>query len=145
MNDPVTYRRKIRFSDSDAQGIVFNANYLRYIDDAITDYFDALSVGWSAMQERGYEMVLGQAELSFRSSARIGETLATGVRVAEIGNTSVVFDATILDEATGRLVVSGREIQVMVDRTTFEKKPVPDWFVEAVEALQGPVDWKGRM
>ena len=141
---PVIYRRKIRFSDSDAQGIVFNANYLRYVDDAITDYFDALPVGWTDMQARGYELVLGRAELSFRSSARIGETLATSVKVVQIGTTSVTFGATIVEEGSGRLVVEGREVQVMVDSATFEKKPVPAWFVEAVEELQGSVEWKGR-
>jgi len=33
MDWPVTYRRKIRFSDTDAQGTVFNGNYATYIDD----------------------------------------------------------------------------------------------------------------
>ena len=47
MDFPVTYVRRVRFSDSDAQGIVFNGNYLTYFDDTITDYFDALGLKWS--------------------------------------------------------------------------------------------------
>jgi acyl-CoA thioester hydrolase len=141
---PVRYQRKVRFSDSDAQGIVFNANYLTYVDDAISDYFDALEVGWQEMNERGYDMVLGRAELDFRSSGRIGETLLTGVRVASVGTTSVVFDIRVWEQGSERVVVEGREIQVMVDHRTFEPKPVPDWFVANIESLQGPVEWKGR-
>jgi acyl-CoA thioester hydrolase len=144
MDYPVTYHRKVRFSDSDAQGIVFNANYLTYIDDATSDFFDALEVDWDGMNERGYDMVLGRAELDYRSSGRKGETLVTGVRVASIGTSSVVFDITIWEEQSQRVVVEGREIQVMVDGETFETTPVPDWFVAAVENLQGPVAWKGR-
>jgi YbgC/YbaW family acyl-CoA thioester hydrolase len=98
MDYPAPYHRKVRFSDSDAQAIVFNANYLTYIDDAISDYFDALEVDWNGMNERGYDMVLGRAELDFRSSGRKGETLVTGVRVASIGTSSVVFEITIWEE-----------------------------------------------
>lgn len=144
MTYPVTYHRKVRFSDSDAQGIVFNANYLTYIDDATSDYFDALEVDWDGMNERGYDMVLGRAELDYRSSGRKGETLVTGVRVASIGTSSVVFEITVWEESSERVVVEGREIQVMVDRDTFETTPVPAWFVAVIENLQGPVEWKAR-
>jgi acyl-CoA thioester hydrolase len=142
---PITYLRKIRFSDSDAQGIVFNANYLTYIDDAISDYFEALEVGWAEMNERGYDLVLRRAELDYRSSARIGDTLVTGVRVGAIGTSSVTFDVSIWDEHSGRVAVQGREVQVMIDHDGSTKRAVPSWFVEAVENLQGsPVEWTGR-
>lgn len=145
MEYPITYRRKIRFSDSDAQGIVFNANYLTYIDDAISDYFDALEVGWSEMNERGYDLVLRRAELDYRSSARIGDTVVTGVRVDTIGTSSVTFDVTIWEEQTGRVAVEGREVQVMIDHRELTKRPVPSWFVESVDKLQGgTVQWAGR-
>jgi acyl-CoA thioester hydrolase len=130
------YRRKIRFSDTDAQSIVFNANYLRYVDDAITDYFDELEVPWSTMQAKGYDLVLGRVELDFRSSAKIGDTVVVSIEVVRVGTTSVVFEATLADDATGSVFAECREIQVMVDAETFEKKPVPDWFIERVEALQ---------
>ena len=139
MGYPVTYRRKVRFSDSDAQGIVFNGNYLTYFDDTITDYFDALGIPWDDFTARGYEMVLGRVEIDFRSSARIGETLLTGARVARIGTTSVIFELRTWELESGRTVVEGREIQVVVDAETFQKTPVPDFFVEAVERLQGSV------
>ncbi len=140
MDFPVTYQRKVRFSDSDAQGIVFNGNYLTYFDDTITDYFDALGIPWDEFTSRGYEMVLARAEVDFRSSARIGDVLLTGARVARIGTTSVVFELRTWELESGRTVVEGREVQVVVDAETFQKTPVPDFFVEAVERLQGPVE-----
>lgn len=141
MDYPVTYQRKVRFSDSDAQGIVFNGNYLTYFDDTITDYFDALGLTWSDFQERGYDMVLGHVDIDFRSPARIGETLVTGARVTRVGRTSVTFDLKTWELESHRTVVEGREIQVVLDATTFEKTEVPGFFIEAVERLQGgPVE-----
>lgn len=141
MDYPVTYQRKVRFSDSDAQGIVFNGNYLTYFDDTITDYFDALGLTWSDFQERGYDMVLGHVDIDFRSPARIGETLVTGARVTRVGRTSVTFDLKTWELESHRTVVEGREIQVVLDAATFEKTEVPGFFIEAVERLQGgPVE-----
>lgn len=144
MQYPVIYQRKVRFSDSDAQGIVFNGNYLTYFDDTITDYFDALGMSWSEFNRRGCDMVLGRVEIDFRSSARVGEVLLTGTRVAEIGTSSVVFDLHTWEQESERTVARGREIQVIVDHETFAKVDVPGWFVEIVEKLQGrPVPRRG--
>lgn len=137
MDYPVTYQRKVRFSDSDAQGIVFNGNYLTYFDDTITDYFDALGLKWSDFQERGYDMVLGHVDIDFRSPARIGEMLVTGARVTRVGRTSVTFEIKTWELESHRTVVEGREIQVVLDATTFQKTEVPGFFIEAVERLQG--------
>jgi acyl-CoA thioester hydrolase len=144
MDFPVTYRRKVRFSDSDAQGIVFNGNYLRYFDDTITDFFDVVGLEWAELNRRGYDIVLGRVEIDFKASARIGETIVTGARVASVGTSSVVFELATWDESSRRIVAEGREIQVVVDPATFEKATVPAFFVDAVERVQGPVDWKGR-
>jgi acyl-CoA thioester hydrolase len=110
MDWPVTYERRIRFPDSDAQGIVFNGNYLTYWDDTITDSFDALGLGWDGMVEQGYEMVPARVEGDFRSSARIGD---------------------------GEILVEGRQLQVIVDHEEYRPVPVPEFLAEAVTRLQG--------
>jgi acyl-CoA thioester hydrolase len=137
MEWPVTYRRKIRFSDTDAQGIVFNGNYATYNDDAVTDYLDSLGFSWSEFQANGYDMVLGRSEMDFRSSARLGDVLVTGARIARIGKTSVVFELRSWTEADERVVVDSKLIQVIVDPQTLAPKPAPPFFIEAVEKLQG--------
>jgi acyl-CoA thioester hydrolase len=139
MDWPVIYRRKVRYSDTDAQGIVFNANYLRYFDDTITDYFDAIGLTPAEFTGSGHDIVLAHAEVDYLGPARIGDVLVTGTRVAAIGTTSVRFDVETRNEATGSVVVRGELVQVIVDATTFQKKPVPRFFIEAIERLQGPV------
>ncbi len=136
MDYPVTYERKVRFSDSDAQGIVFNGNYLTYFDDTITDYLEASGIGWDGMTKRGVDMVLGRAEVDFRAAGQIGDTLVTGAKVVEVGRTSVIFEMRTWDKATEQTVAEGRLIQVMVDHRSHRPTPVPDWFIAAVEKLQ---------
>lgn len=137
MDYPTTYTRKVRFSDTDAQGIVFNANYPTYWDDATTDYFDDLGLTWGEMVAGGHEMVLGHLEISFRSSARLGDELVTGVRVKEFGRSSVIFSARSWIKATGVTVVEGELVQVFVDAEHFRPTDVPEFFLEAAARHQG--------
>jgi YbgC/YbaW family acyl-CoA thioester hydrolase len=140
MHWPVSYTRKARFSDTDRQGIVFNANYLVYADDALTDYFEAIGMPWDVFVSHGYEAVVGRVEIDFRSPGRFGDVIETRVRVDRVGTTSIVFAFQAVTGDPERVLVEGREVYVVLDAATHEKRPVPDAFVEAVEAVQaGPV------
>lgn len=134
---PVTYRRKIRFSDSDAQGIVFNANYLVYVDDTWTDFFESAGLPWADMVAQGFEVVLARTEIDYKEGAMIGETVEVGLRVASIGNTSIGLEFRIWDAADPtRTFVEGKQIQVVVDAEHFEPAPVPAFLRSAVATLQ---------
>lgn len=135
MDWPVTYRRKIRYSDTDAQKIVFNGNYATYFDDTITDLFDLVGFEWV-----DHEIVLAKMEIEFRSPATIGETLVTGARVERVGRTSLTVHLESWEEATERPVATARQVQVVVSAQDFKPVPVPDALVEAIERVQGAVE-----
>ena len=135
MQWPVVYERKIRYSDTDAQKIVFNGNYLTYIDDTLTDYVEAL--GWEEMDALGLDIVLVHIELDFASPARLGETVAVGLRATSIGNSSVRFAFRIWEQSTDRTIVEGSAVHVVVDAQNLEKRLVPSVLVAGIEQLQG--------
>lgn len=135
MDWPVTYVRKVRYSDTDAQGIVFNGNYAVYFDDTLTDLFDLVGYPWGEV-----EVVLGRMEIDYRSAARLGETLVTGARVERIGNTSMTVRLATWEQSTDRMVAEAKQIQVVVSGEDFRPVPVPDDLVAAVEGVQGSVE-----
>lgn len=134
MPTPPTYARKVRYSDTDEQGHVFNGNYFVYFDDAITDYMEAL-LGRAGSPE-GCDIFLAHAECDFRSSARLGETLHTTARIERVGSTSLTFALTTLEAATGRVVAQGKEIYVVVDLETHRPMPVPEGLRRRIEAFE---------
>lgn len=127
----VTYERKVRYSDTDAQGIVFNGNYATYFDDTMTDFFELIGYRWDEV-----EVVLGRLEVDFRSPARLGETLVTGARVERIGTTSFTVHLATWEKESDRLVAEAKQIQVVVDAADFRPVPVPAALVAAIEAVQ---------
>ena len=134
MDKPVLYLRKVRYSDTDAQGHVFNVHYFTYFDDAITDYMER-ALGAPGPSDE-CDIVLARAECDFRSSAKLGETLETRVRVAKLGRTSLTFALVVTEQSSGRLVVEGKEIYVAVDPKTMQPIPVPDSLRAAIAQME---------
>ncbi|HVR33963.1 MAG TPA: thioesterase family protein [Acidimicrobiia bacterium] len=140
MDFPVIYRRRVRYSDADAQKIVFNANYSVYFDDTLTDFLDAAGLGIDEMPARGYEIVLRRMELDFLGSARIGDEICVGMRFVRFGKTSMTARGQVWIEGNPEApLVELNAIHVMVDAEHFQPVPIPDFVREAIEALQGPV------
>jgi YbgC/YbaW family acyl-CoA thioester hydrolase len=118
--------QKIRYSDCDPQGIVFNGNYPRYWDDAITDWMDDAGFGGLDLGGSGADMVAARLEIDFKSSASLGDMLETEVMVEALGNTSMTLGITTIRQSDGSVVVSGREIVVFIDPNTFAPTPIPE-------------------
>jgi len=126
------YRRKVRFSDTDCQGHVFNANYFVYVDDAITDYLEEVGLPYAEIVRRGHAMVLARAECDFRSAAALGETVEVAVSVSRLGNTSLTFGFAMVATGDGRTVAQGQEVYVILDHATGAPTPVPGYLRDAV-------------
>lgn len=132
---PVTYKRKVRYSDTDAQGIVFGANYFVYFDDALTDLFELAGLTMDEMHEHGYDVVNAHAAADFRLAARLGDELVTGIRLQRIGSTSITFEINIWNSGEGTVVCEDTVVQVLVDPVTLKPRPVSDHFADRMQAI----------
>ena len=129
--------QKIRFSDCDPQGIVFNGNYTRYWDDALTDWFEEAGYGGTELGGTGLDVVAARIEMDFRASAALGDVLETSLEVEDFGNTSMTVGFTTRRLSDGEVVTVGREVLVIVDSETFRPVTVPE-AMRADLALESP-------
>src|SRR6476660_186188 len=97
---------RVRYSEIDGQGVVFNAHYLTYFDTTITEYFRALGFDqYADAQASGIDFHVVKSLIDYSSPARFGGEPGFGARVARIGNSSLVFElATFLRDGTDALV-----------------------------------------
>jgi YbgC/YbaW family acyl-CoA thioester hydrolase len=117
--------QKIRYSDCDPQGIVFNGNYAKYWDDALTDWFAEAGLEGPGLGI-GTEMVTARIEMDFRAPAFLGDALVTSAEVEGFGNTSMSVAVTTRRESDDVVIVEGREVIVFVDPEGFRPVTVPD-------------------
>jgi acyl-CoA thioester hydrolase len=124
MPDPFIHRLRVRYHECDAQGIVFNANWLTYFDVTLTEWFrEAFGSYGALVEEFGADVVLAETTVTFRGSARFDDELAASVGIERLGTTSMValFTARRGEEA----LVEGRTVYVFVDPATMAKQPIP--------------------
>ncbi len=124
--------QKIRYSDCDPQGIVFNANFARYWDDAVTDWFEELGFGGTELGGIDVDVVTARLEIDFKAAAKLGDTLVTETAVERIGDTSLTVLVTTSRQSDSQIVAAGKAIYVFVDPAEFRPITVPESFREAV-------------
>ena len=127
---PFSHELRVRYGECDPQGIVFNANYLAYVDVAVTELCRAAMGPWQAIVERGVDVVVAEANVRFRRPARFDDVITLGARVGGFGTTSARIEIDVRRD--GELLVEGWLRQVFVDAKTWEKTEIPPWAREAL-------------
>jgi acyl-CoA thioester hydrolase len=131
----------VRFSDTDAMAHVNNATYLTYVEAARIDWWTALT-GEPLEREPGRRdgLILGEAEIAFRSPVVFGETVTVETRPTRIGRTSLRLEHRLTAAPLGgpaRVVAICRSVLVRYDYVAAAPVPWPARFIEAIEADEG--------
>lgn len=126
-----THSLRVRYGECDPQGVVFNANYLAYVDVALTEFWRDAVGGWHEMLEQGLDMVVAESRLRFRAPARFDEVIALVLRIERMGTTSISF-AVDINGSDGTLLVEAETRHVLVRAGTQEKTAIPPGVREAL-------------
>jgi acyl-CoA thioester hydrolase len=128
--DPVyQHQLRVRYGECDAQGVVFNANYLAYVDDVMDHWLaDVLGrpdvSGFTAATEYGFDYMVRKVVVEWSSPARHGDLLQLAAEVVRWGNSS--FDVKITGQVDGREVFATILTGVCVTPGTATPARVPD-------------------
>jgi len=137
MAEPFVHRLRVRYSECDSQGVLFNAHYLAYIDHTITEMWRAAYGGYQTMLDRGVDVVVAEVRMRFLGSARFDEEITLEAVVTNLGTTSVTSRHRFR-RATGEPLLDADIRHVFVDRQTAVKTPMPDWARTGLERWYVP-------
>jgi acyl-CoA thioester hydrolase len=91
-----THPVRVYWEDTDAGGIVFYGNYLKFMERARTEWLSSLGFEQEAMRQSGEGMfVVAETQLRYLRPARLDDRLSVTVTVAELGRASVAFDQSV--------------------------------------------------
>ncbi|NEM08816.1 hotdog domain-containing protein [Geodermatophilus normandii] len=90
----VPWSSPVRFVECDQQGVVFNAHYLVWADEASTLWWASLGLSWDELSAR-VEPVVKASTLEWSSSARWGDTVTVDAAAERLGRTSVTVRFTV--------------------------------------------------
>jgi len=91
---PVTWSSPVRFVECDQQGVVFNAHYLVWADEASNLWWASLGLPWDEIAAQA-DPVVKASSLEWSSSARWGDTVEVDAEAERLGRTSVTVRFTV--------------------------------------------------
>lgn len=121
----------VRYRDIDSVGHVNNAVFVSYLEHARVEYIQAV-LALSAV-DPGF--VLVNVEVNFEREILLGQDVVVGLRVSDIGTSSITMDYEIT--ADGKRAATAKSVIVPYDEDAGESRPVPDEWRERIASHEG--------
>jgi acyl-CoA thioester hydrolase len=126
---------RVRFHDTDAQGIAHNANYFVWFEVARVEYLREHAGGYQALRERGIEALVLESHCRYVTPARFDDVLHVHTRCVGVRGARFRYEYAIV-RADGTLMADGYTDHACVDAGTLRPTRVPDWLSAAVSAAE---------
>jgi acyl-CoA thioester hydrolase len=109
---------KIRaiYADTDAMGIVYHTNYIRWFEIGRTELFRDMGISYSDVETAGFNLPLTQVYCHYYLPAHYDEMLLVETRIAYFKRASMKFTYRIRDEIRKNLLTEGYTIHACTDR-----------------------------
>ncbi len=143
-NFPFAIPLRVRYSEIDAQGIVYNSHYLTYYDIAITETLRLLKFDYSlkAMQQTGKDFHTVKATVEYHTPLFYDDEFEIRVRCSRIGRASLTWQMAIFlcnsaaqtMSSDEKALSTGEVIWVYVDMNKHKSTPLPEELVRLLKS-----------
>tara|TARA_B100001063_G_scaffold70216_1_gene64262 strand:+ start:126 stop:554 length:429 start_codon:yes stop_codon:yes gene_type:complete len=132
-----SYNFRIRYSEVDAQKIVYNSHYLTFLDVSIFEFFDAIGFNQEEyIKETNNEFHTVRAVVEYKAPATLGDTIEVLTRIKKIGNSSITFQQEIYLHESDKLLATGEIIWVNTNQEEMVPTTVPDYLKQLLKDYQ---------
>lgn len=120
---------RIYYEDTDAEGVVYYANYLKYMERARSEWLRARD--WSVNRladEWGIVFAVRSVHVDYLLPARLGDDLLVSVEPAKIGRVALTLHQRVCRDSEA--LCAGDIKLASLSRETFKPRPLPDLFLQ---------------
>lgn len=98
MSEPTSFSLPIRvyIEDTDAGGIVYYVNYLKFMERARTELFRSLGFGKRIVVEHEHMFVVHKVEVAYRGPARLDDDLQASATIVKLGKAYIDFEQKVV-------------------------------------------------
>ena len=121
---------KVRFAETDAQGIAHHASFVVFLEVARVAYLEEFAGGYQSIRDRGIEALTTEVFLRYHQAAYFDERLTIWTRCTDVRGARFRYEYRI--ERDGELVAEGHTSHATVERGSYRPTRVPDWLASAV-------------
>jgi acyl-CoA thioester hydrolase len=128
-------RVRVRFADTDAQGVAHNASYLVWFEVARVEYLREFAGGYQALRDHGIEAFVLESLCRYRVPARFDDVLDVHARCVDVRGARFRYEYAIVRD-DGVAVADGWTSHACVDAATHRPTRIPDWLVDAIRSAE---------
>ena len=132
---PYAAEVRVRFSETDAQGVVHNAVYLVWFELARVGYLEQFAGGYPRLREQGVEALVRESHVRYVRPVRFDDRLLVHARIRDLRGARFRYEYLITRD--GETVADGWTTHAFVDARTFRPTRTPAWLVEAIATAEG--------
>jgi acyl-CoA thioester hydrolase len=125
---------RVYYEDTDSGGVVYYANYLRFMERARTEWMRALGFEQDQLiREEGILFAVRSANVEFLRPAHFNDLLSISLDVVQRGRASLTFNQLIARCADEQLpLCSGRIKIACLEAASFRPRPIPDYILKEI-------------
>jgi acyl-CoA thioester hydrolase len=130
---------RVRFNETDAQGVAHNAVYLVWLEIARIAYLARVPGGYRGLvADHGVDVTTVEAHVRYRAPARFDDDLRIWARTSGVRGARFRFEYAV--ELAGEhpsVLAEGETGHAFVDAATLRPRRVPPWLADALAELEG--------
>jgi acyl-CoA thioester hydrolase len=115
---------KIYYHHTDSGGVVYYANYLKFFEEARTEFFDKKGLSLKELASQGTLFVVGRQEMEYKFPARYADILDIETKLTDMGNVRLEFEHQVKNQ-DGKLIGTGKATLVCIGKD-FKPQPIPE-------------------
>ena len=118
---------RVIYADTDAGGVVYYANYLRWFESGRRELFRSLKINYKMLEDMGIITPVVQALCNYFHPARYDDVVVVETRISEIKNKSIKFENKIFRKKDRKLLAEGYTINVFVEMKKMKSVNIPNY------------------
>jgi len=121
---------RVRFAETDAQGVAHNSNYLVWFEIARIAYLEEFAGGYPALRETGLESFVLESHVRYRAPAHFDDRLKIHARIGELRGARFRFDYEITRGV--EVLADGWTSHACVDAESLRPTRIPQSLLDAI-------------
>jgi acyl-CoA thioester hydrolase len=126
---------RVTFSDTDAMGVVYYANYFEWFEIGRTEFFRSLGIPYKELDARGFVTPVVEAYCKFIKPARYDEILLIDTRVSVFKRATIRFEYSVIQKKDGLKLAEGYTVHAFLNKEDGKIVRIPEYIVDALKKL----------
>ena len=131
MTTPFQIKQRVYFEDTDAYGVVYHANYLKFMERTRSEWLWSRNLCFEDFTKQNIAFAIHHVDINYRKPARLKDYLLCTCSILSHTKSSITFDQQVLNADNSEIVYADAHVRLVFMTLDGKPQPIPKKFLEA--------------